>query len=394
MDQAGADRIATLDLVRGVAVLGILAVNIAGFAGPPLASLTPNYPEPASALSQWTFSGTALLFEGKMRGLFSLLFGASMMLFIERAEQRGRDGALLQARRLGWLLLLGYLHATLLWPGDILFVYAAIGFAMLALRDLDDRVMIVAAMIFYFGWHLAGAAAGLLPLAPSAPEVNAMLQDQAATDLAVIRSDYAAMVWWRLANDWYGPIDMTLSSLGETAPLMAIGLAFYRTGFFTGQWRREWLHLMAIGGTAVGGLLTLAFLFWAQPRGFPAPEMLAFLLYWGAVPHLLMLLGYVAILVLAADWLGTTWLGQRLIAAGRMAFSNYIGTSLVMCSLFNGWGLGLAQKFEAWELNAFVLLGWVLMLAWSQPWLTRFRQGPLEWLWRSLTELRALPFRK
>ena len=106
-----------------------------------------------------------------------------------------------------------------------------------------------------------------------------------------------------------------------------------------------------------------------------------------------MALGYLAALVLAAPRLLTTGVGQRLAAAGRMAFSNYLGTSLVMCSLFYGWGLGLVGRVPHALQPAFVLLAWGLMLAWSPWWLARFRQGPLEWLWRSLTEARALPFK-
>ena len=109
--------------------------------------------------------------------------------------------------------------------------------------------------------------------------------------------------------------------------------------------------------------------------------------------HIAMALGYAAVLVLLAPRLLDTWLGQRFAAAGRMAFSNYLGTSLVMTALFHGWGLGLAGRFGPAALWLFVLLGWVLMLGWSGPWLSRFRQGPLEWLWRSLTEGRRLRFK-
>ena len=130
-----AQRIASLDLIRGIAVLGILAVNIASLAGPALASLTPHYPRPGAFADEAAFAVMLLLFEGKMRGLFTLLFGASMMLFIDRAEARGRDGPLLQARRLGWLAVLGYLHFLLVWHGDILFIYAGVGLLVLALHD-------------------------------------------------------------------------------------------------------------------------------------------------------------------------------------------------------------------------------------------------------------------
>jgi uncharacterized protein len=105
-------------------------------------------------------------------------------------------------------------------------------------------------------------------------------------------------------------------------------------------------------------------------------------------PHLLMALGYAGLLVLAAPRIGGTALGQRIVATGRMALSNYLGTTVLMTAIFYGWGLGLiGQVPDAWQ-PAFVLLGWIAMLWWSKPWLAYFGQGPLEWVWRRLTEIR------
>ena len=118
------------------------------------------------------------------------------------------------------------------------------------------------------------------------------------------------------------------------------------------------------------------------------------LAYWLAVPHLLMALGYAAILLLAAPHLIGTVPGQRLVAAGRMAFSNYLGMTVVMTALFYGWGLDLFGKVPPRWHWPFVVGGWVLMLGWSRPWLARFRQGPLEWAWRSLTWCRIMPLRR
>lgn len=388
------DRIEALDLVRGVAVLGILAVNIQTFAGPAIGSLTPNYPVPGSAADQWAFSATLLLFEGKMRGLFSLLFGASMILFIDRAEARGRDGAALQARRLGWLALLGYLHFALLWPGDILFTYALAGLAMLAFHRAPISGLAGGALAFFLLWHLSGTAFSLSSLAPSSAAVSAFLAETAANEISVLQGDYGAMVAHRLSAEWFRPIDITLTSIGETGPLMLLGMVLYRTGFFTGGWSVQSLQRLAAAGITLGAGLTVLFLVTLQPQGFPAPVMLDYLLYWSALPHLLMLLGYAALLALIAPRLAATPVGRRLSAAGRTAFSNYLLTSLVMTLLFNGWGLGLAQRFGAAELFGFVLFGWALMLAWSKPWLERFRYGPLEWLWRCLTYWQLFPLRR
>ena len=111
-------RIHALDLIRGVAVLGILAVNITSFAAPTGAGYSPNLPAPGTTADNWAFGVTLVFFEGKMRALFSILFGASLLLFVERQNQVGREGAELQIRRLLWLALLGWLHFLLLWDGD------------------------------------------------------------------------------------------------------------------------------------------------------------------------------------------------------------------------------------------------------------------------------------
>jgi uncharacterized protein len=402
-------RIANLDLIRGIAVLGILTVNIAGFAGTSSSPLSPHLPFAGSHQDEWTFAAVFVLFEGKMRALFSLLFGASMLLFIDKAEARGRDGAMLQMRRLGWLTVLGYLHFALLWWGDILFAYGLLGLGALALREIETRRLAIAAVAFFILWHLIGMALTWKDLtrdvAVSLGQANAQqylghaqalaLQlGKSARELALYSGPYPVQVGGQLASDWIQPLDIAISTLGETVPLMALGMVLHRTGFFAGTWPMRRLRRIAGWGIALGAALTIALLVPAWRQGFPVGTMFAYLLFWTAIPHLLMTLGYAALLVLLAPRLLATRLGRRIEAAGRMAFSNYIGTSLVMTAIFYGWGLGLVGTVGHAAQVPFVLLGWALMLGWSKPWLARFRQGPLEWLWRSLTEWRSMPFRR
>jgi uncharacterized protein len=141
-------------------------------------------------------------------------------------------------------------------------------------------------------------------------------------------------------------------------------------------------------------LLTLPLGLWAYLADFPL--FLTVFVFIGAspLPRLAAILGLLALLSLWAPRAATTWLGERLVAAGRVAFSNYIGTSMVMAPIFYGWGLGLFGQFGRVELFGFVLFGWALMLAWSKPWLERYRYGPLEWLWRCLTYWRLFPLRR
>ena len=406
MDSAARERIAALDLIRGVAVLGILAVNVAGFAGPPTASYTPSIPLPASHADEWAFAAMLVLFEGKMRALFSLLFGASMLLFVERAEAQGRNGEALQLRRLGWLALFGYLHFLLLWWGDILFLYAVAGFIALALRKADLRSLVIGALGLFAAWQIFGLTISLSDAAveqaalarPADPAAQKRLADtlapyrqQDALDLAEARAPWADQVARKAAERPFYPLRVTLFAIGETLPYMLLGMALFRSGFFAGGWSQRRLRQTALFGLGLGGALTMWAASWALSAHYPELTMRLLLNYALGLPHLAMALGYAALLMLAAPRLARSRIGQRLIAAGRMAFSNYIGTSLVMCAIFYGWGLGRIGQAGAAEHWLYVVLGWALMLTWSAPWLARFRQGPLEWLWRSLTEWRLLP---
>jgi uncharacterized protein len=397
--EAAPGRVASLDLIRGVAVLGILAVNIAGLAGPSTGVYSPDVPHPGDLFDHAAFAAMLVLFEGKMRALFSILFGASLLLFVERKEDAGEDGQTLQLRRLGWLAVFGYLHFLLLWWGDILFLYAFAGVAVLALRHLPSPAMIAAALLMFTAWQLHGVFDDLPPALAEAAvtdhhataeqtkrlaDTRAYYLRQAQKETREYRSGFATQVIERLTDRPLYPFPAAFYSAGETIPYMLLGMLLMRSGFFSGGWRRRWLWALAIGGTIVGGGATLAFTAWAWPRGFPPEAMRLAVNYALSFPHVLMALGYAASLVLATKRLSDSALGQRFAAAGRMAFSNYLGTSLLMGTIFYGWGLDLFGRLDRLGMTGFMLLGWALMLAWSKPWLRRFRIGPLESLWRKL----------
>ena len=402
-------RLRTLDLIRGIAVLGILAVNVASFAAPSAASYSPNLPIPGSAADQWGFAVMLVLFEGKMRALFSILFGASLLLFVERKDEAGLDGQALQIRRLLWLALFGLLHFALFWDGDILFLYACVGLGALLLRRPPDWQLAMIAVFIFTIWQAWGvsmwAHSALLESRVAAgmatPEEQAELSRIIASNRTEDREDtqatlssYTTEVTTRLTKHPDYPLAMVIYNWGETLSYILIGMALLKSGFFAHEWSRRRLWVMALLGTGLGGAVTIAFTAWAHQSGYPELIMHLMIRYGLSFPHLLMALGYAALLVLAAPVLLRSGLGQRLEAAGTMAFSNYLGTTVVMCFIFYGWGLGLFGQYGAAGQWLFVLLGWALMLAWSKPWLSRFRQGPLEWLWRSLTDGRLAKFNR
>lgn len=404
---AAPDRIAALDLVRGIAVLGILTINIASFAGGSSAVLSPDVLGRTGPADHLVFAANMVLFEGKMRGLFTLLFGASMLLFVERRDAAESDGGHWQLRRLGWLFLIGYLHQLLLWSGDILMLYAMLGPIALALRHWSVRRLAVVAVAGFALWHGAFTLAGWSSLSAAEavhdgradPITRAAVLSQAQAvaaeaqdEVNTLRKPYTIMLAERFGETLYLPLLVTMLSLGETVPLMLLGMALYRSGFFTGGWPRVALWRLAVAGLVIGLPLASAQAVWAWSRGFPPDAMFQLLIGPAGLQHLVLTLAWAALLVLAAPALLRSRLGQRLEAAGRMALSNYLLTSLVMAFCFFGWGLGLAGRIGPLAQWLFVLMGWAVMLAWSRPWLVRYRQGPVEWLWRCLTEARRLPF--
>ncbi len=400
MSEAPAGRVASLDLIRGVAVLGILAVNVAGFAAPSTSVYSPDAPRPGGALDHAVYAVMLVVFEGKMRALFSILFGASLVLFVDRKDLAGEDGQVLQLRRLGWLAVFGYLHFLLLWWGDILFLYALAGMAALALRHLPSPALLSAALLIFAAWQANGvlrewpvaqAEAAAAEGRADPQQIKALAraraehQRQADKETREYRSGFFTQVALRLTGQPLYPFHAALYSAGETLPYMLLGMVLLRAGFFSGRWPCSWSRAMAIGGLAFGGAATLAFAAWAAARGFPPGAMRLAINHGLGFPRLSMALGYAALLVLGTRRILATRLGRRVAAAGRMAFSNYLGTSLLMGTVFYGWGVALFGVFGRAEQTAFVFFGWALMLAWSQPWLARFGSGPLESLWRRLS---------
>jgi uncharacterized protein len=390
-------RIVALDFVRGIAILGILLLNIVGFAWPEIVYVSPRAPTaPVSAADDWTYLAMFVLADGKFRGLFSLLFGASMLLFVDRAEAAGRDGPALQRRRLGWLALFGLAHSFLLWWGDILFLYAMCGFVALALRNRSPESLAALGLAIYAAGALGLGALTAVPAFDPVAGAGILSEyaREARAEIAVTQGPLVARVLHSVREEWSSPLTTLAMSWFETLPLMLIGMALFRSGLFGSDWKTARLWRWAVRGICGGMVLMLPLAWWLWAEDFAVPLTLFVWLGPAALGRLAGTIGYAALGVLLARRFAAGPLGERLVACGRMAFSNYIGTSLVMTFIFHGWGLGLFASIGRFELLGFVVLGWALMLGWSKPWLARFRFGPIEWAWRSLTYGRAAPFKR
>ncbi|MBA4163774.1 MAG: hypothetical protein C0510_03940 [Erythrobacter sp.] len=390
--------------------MGILAANIVAFGQPFSAYMYPDaFLTDHGPVSGWLWVVQFVLIDGKMRGLFTLLFGAGMMLFMERAWARG-ETRWLQARRLFWLMLFGLIHFFFIWLGDILFFYGAIGMAALLMVKWQARTQLKAGVLGY----VAGAiiyAAMMVPLpfvadtqlgkqpqfSEMRTELEAGKQKQLAEDIIETQlrqsDDYTGYVTHRFNEHRFEPLTNLVFFAFESLPLMLIGMALYRMGLFGGGFDRNRQLRWGWAGLIAGGLLHLAIALWAKADGYTYYGTLAAFVGLSPLPRLMMVLGLAALLSLFAPR-ETGWLGQRVSAAGRAAFSNYLGTSVVMLFVFHGWALGQFGVLNRPQLYIVVALTCAGMLAWSKPWLERFRFGPLEWLWRCLTYGRLFPIRR
>jgi uncharacterized protein len=404
-------RIATLDILRGVAVMGILAMNIVAFAMPMQAYFNPLAYGDGGIEDLATWFVNFVFVDGKMRGFFSFLFGASMLLVVERARAAGGSGASIHYRRMFWLLLFGLAHLYLIWWGDILSHYALIGMIAFLFCKLSVRALVrwaIALLVVGFAFFASGAAYFfVVQAAAAAPgasaEAVAAFQSMShefaplagpalGQDLALFRGDYAGIVAHRVGAMLFAPLRQLPFFGPETLAYMLLGMAGLKSGFLTGagplaRYRRTAAITLAIAIPAYA-LLAIANL----ATGFRFPELFAFSMAATVPFRPLMVVGYAAIVILLTRGGGA--LVGRIAAAGRAAFTNYLGTSIVMTTLFYGYGLGLYGHVGRLELYLFVLGMWVLMLLWSKPWLERYRYGPFEWLWRSLARGRIEPMRK
>lgn len=399
----------SLDALRGFAVMGILMMNIIGFSMPMAAYVNPQSWGGTSGADFWAWALASILIDGKMRGIFSLLFGASILLIIERAEANELDATSVHFRRMGWLFLLGLMHFWFIWAGDILALYAICGVIAFGLRDMSPRMLVIAGaglmllnMVLWgitaLEFHEARQAAQAASASADARERFQTILAAVGTDPATAKADvalhlgtYSEIVAARFGEGSGGLIGQLFAYGPETIGLMAWGMAFFKIGLLTGRWPSD-TCLKAAGVAYSIGLPASAALIWAGARsGFDPLVMHDIFYVWSLPPRMAVMFGHLMLLLWLIQSTRAPWI-DRVAAAGRMAFSNYIATSVLMTLFFYGYGLGFYGAMSRWRVYLVVPFVWVLMLAWSKPWLARCQYGPLEWLWRSLARWERQPF--
>jgi uncharacterized protein len=421
------ERISSVDVLRGFALLGILVMNIGDYALPEGFDYNPTILGPLGGSSLLLWAGRFILFEGKMRALFSMLFGAGVILLTSRLEKRG-DVAIsgdIFARRNLWLTLFGVLHAYFLWWGDILYFYGMTALLFLyPCRKLKAKTLLIAGAVVVLGGvgyrtirlesrlHLAQRAEAAKRLQSAGQAISdEQKEDMQAWDKVVARSrpdpkeqaqEIAEM------RGGYGsvfqhnaPIVIDEQGAGfyrfgffDSLGMMLLGMGLLQAGFLSGQLPFRAYRWIAVIGYGVGLPLGVVSTWQVWRRGF---EPLA-MLQWEFVPYDVqrVLVGMahaaVVLMILKAGALG--WITRPLAAVGQTALSNYLGTTVICTLIFDGWGFGLFGRLPFYKLFYVVAAIWALNVAWSLTWLKYFRFGPLEWVWRSLTYWRAQPMRR
>lgn len=404
------ERYQSIDAVRGFAVLGILLMNIVGMGLPTFAYVDPTYYGELTGANFWVWAINFVVTDGKMRGLFTMLFGASMLLIADRAEGRSPGPAATHYRRVFWLFVIGMIHAYFLFFGDILVCYAIAGAIAFLFRKLGPKTLIglgIAILLALLAKtvleadHLRALQA-VIESGKATPVQAAQWKEASffldpgaefgAAEIAQMRGDFVSALTGRmtaamLTQIYYLPLDAIPEAVGQ----MLIGAGLFRLGFFTLGWsNRAYAAMIAIGYGV--GIPVMTWLCWSTVRADFEPAVQHWFFAWTGSVRPLIALAHASVLMLIVRAGAVKWLVSRLEAAGRMAFSNYLMTSIITSFVFCGYGLGLYGQLERAELYWVVLGVWAFILLWSKPWLARFRYGPFEWLWRSLVMWKPQPF--
>lgn len=403
------ERLISIDIIRGVALLGLLTMNLVGMSMPLAAYLSPLAFRTDDFLNQQIFSIFFVLADQKFMGMFSLLFGASILLLIERLSARGKTSLGVHYRRNVVLLLIGLAHALYLWEGDVLLIY---GFCALLLYPLHRSspwvLALIAAVLLAAASYTAGGFAEKIPSfnADELALIDNFLRPS-ATALAEIKQSYSGsydqVFTARLGLDAESPEPIAqielltlLSAFYRALGMMCLGMALYKIGFLQGGLSRSLYKKVMYIGLMVG--LPLAIYAWFI--GYTSDWSVAqYFGPWGIMPmntlaSIALVLAYVSGIILFCQSGYLPRLQLKIQALGQTALSNYLMQSLLGTTVMYGYGFGMWGEMARWQLCLLMFAIWALQLSWSSWWLTYFRQGPIEYLWRCISYFSVPAFKR
>ena len=392
-----AERIELLDALRGLAVCGILIGNMQWFSG--YGMMPPALEAQAPLTDQIAHFLVHFLIEGKFYSIFSFLFGFGFALQIARAEERGDTNASLFKRRLFWLLIIGLLHAYLLWAGDILSIYALMGFILILFRKKTDESLLkwafwlVLVPVFWYVLLFALFAA----FAP--PDAGAAIEKAQADQWNNAVSTVSTWGFWQIVID-YNKNYVVGRYIGLVAgmrfpkilAMFLLGVYAHRKRIFQDLSNNQvLLRKVLIWGFAVGVVGNLVFAILAGNES-PVPPSLAAVVgvigYAFGVPALALFI----IALVATLWQKDVWqtLLKLIAPVGRMALTNYLLQTVICVTIFYGYGFGQFGRFGAFNSTLIAIAIFAIQIVISSLWLRYFEYGPMEWIWRQLTYRKRL----
>ncbi len=421
---SAAERLLSLDSLRGVAVMGILVMNVYAFSMPLAAYNNPLVMGGSDALNLGTWFFTHLFFDQKFMSIFSMLYGAGLVMMMNRAEARNAAFTPVFFRRSAWLIVLGLLHGYFIWFGDILFHYALMGMIVFLLRKVSPGrliaiacVMLPVTLLINFGSsfymeELQAEVAGIerqisqgaaiddaqqhrLEEWQAIRPVFAPNEEDIAAEVAAYRGGYVDALAHRAPFVAFIQINLTpVFVVWRVGGLMLLGMAFMKLGILSGERSADYYRRMTLLGYGLGLPLAVLSAVMLETHRFDP----LFVARYGGIPNyvgsILVAIGHIGAVLLVVKSGALRRIVGRAAAVGRMALSNYLAQSLVMTSLFYGYGLGLYGAVPRIWQQALVIVVIALQLLVSDWWLKRFYFGPAEWLWRSLTYGQRQPMRR
>jgi len=389
----GSQRIVALDVLRGVAVLGILGTNIQHFAMFAGTVRNPTLYGNLDGANFWVYALTHIFVYQKFLPIFAMLFGAGLLLAAERREAAGIDPSALHYRRMTVLLFIGLFHAYLIWYGDILVAYALCGMLVFQFRRVSARWLIVLGIALLAASPVIRVLFFILPGILGGGGGSTAIEQVVADDLEAFRGPWVEQFRTRAAYVLEGQTTgFAVVLFWRASGLMAIGMGLYKLGVLTG--RRSVRFYTTLAGLSLGvavpltvlGLTACVLTDWDHYGFWFLSDQI---IYWFGI---VMSLAWISIVMLACREGCRSWVGRSLAAVGRLALTNYLLQSLTCTLVFYGHGLGLYGSVERTGQVAIVAGLWAFQLIVSPLWLRYFRFGPAEWLWRSLAYGRPQSF--
>ena len=383
------NRIHSIDLLRGFAILGILIMNITNFSQVNIAYMNPTIGAGLEGYNQYFHAFNYIFADTRFMSIFSILFGAGVVLFTRNAETKGKRAGVLHFKRMFWLLLFGFVHAYFIWSGDILVAYAICGCFIFFLRKKSIRTLLVMSTLLF-----------IIPLTFNLMTYYGLTSDelestfaffhpnseQIATEIKTMQGSFLEQMTIRSKNAIeFQTFVFLIETFWRTTGMMLLGIILFRKGVLSADKSIKYYKKMILAGFVPGLILSIIGLNQAYDFEWSGAYVMNIGANYKLVSGVFMAIGYIGLVMWFFKKGIFKNLQSRLQATGRMAFTNYIGMSLICTLIFNGHGLGLFGTFDRLQQFLVVISLWVLILILSPLVLKKYRFGPLEWMWRKLT---------